>query len=195
LDGLCRLFFGGIHGAVSLIESLIVQLPFQKAPCGERAYSPLGFFRRSPTIDPVKAERQPSPWQWVYAVALASTVVWASGHGQVAAPDVVNFDKIAHFLVFGLMATLTLRSFRRAHMVWAVLVVSMFGAIDELHQSFTPGRSMDYHDWLADTLGAILAAVLYHFWPWYRGLLETPVFKPRLRPRNVAAPAVVIAVL
>ena len=120
--------------------------------------------------------------------------MWASGHGQVAAPNIVNFDKAAHFGVFGLLATLVGRP-RGSWPVWlAVAVVSLFGATDELHQSFTPGRSMDYHDWIADTLGALLAVTLYARWGWYRRLLETRLIRRRKDGVKVlpvsAAPAV-----
>lgn len=113
-------------------------------------------------------------------------VVWASGHGQVAAPGIVDFDKAAHFSVFGLLATLVLRPLR-GHRVWlAVAVVSLFGASDELHQSLTPGRSMEFADWVADTTGAVTAVIAYTFWPLYRRVLETPLWKRK--PKIEAAP-------
>lgn len=122
-------------------------------------------------------DRRPAG-HWLWAVAVVATVFAASGRSQVAAPAIVNFDKVAHTLVFGLIATLVGRSFRRRRWVWlAILLTSAYGAADELHQSFTPGRSVEVGDWLADTLGASLAVSLYQLWTWYRRLLETPVFK------------------
>ena len=115
---------------------------------------------------------------WLWAVAVIATVFMASGSSHVAAPAIVNFDKVAHTMVFGLIATLVGRSFRRRRWVWfAILLTSIYGATDEIHQSFTPGRSVEVDDWAADTLGACLAVTLYQLWPWYRRLLETPVFK------------------
>ena len=127
----------------------------------------------------------PSRWQWGYAMALAATVVWASSFGQVAIPDCadfVNFDKLAHASVFGLMATLVLRPFRARPIVWSIVIVSLFGAADELHQHFTPGRSMDILDWVADTTGAVVAVSAYTFWGGYRRVLEFKLFKKR-KPR------------
>ena len=115
---------------------------------------------------------------WLWAVAVVATVFAASGRSQVAAPGIANFDKFAHTMVFGLIATLVGRSFRRRRWVWfAILLTSIYGAADEIHQSFTPGRSVGVADWAADTLGACLAVTLYQLWPWYRRLLETPLFK------------------
>ena len=155
--------------------------------------SSLGFSFERHTMPAVKNIQPPSSWQWAYAVVLAVTVVWASGHGHVASPSgIANFDKIAHFSIFGLMATLVLRPFRVRHVWWAIIIVSLFGATDELHQSFTPGRSMEFADWIADTTGAAVAVTAYAFWPWYRRLLETPLFKrkPRIETGPVSATTV-----
>jgi VanZ family protein len=134
----------------------------------------------------------PSRWQWGYALALAATVVWASSLGQVALPDCadfVDFDKLAHASVFGLMATLVLRPFRTRRLGWAIFIVSLFGAADELHQNFTPGRSMDILDWVADTTGAVVAVGAYTFWGGYRRVLEFKLFKKR-KPRVSVSVAV-----
>lgn len=130
-----------------------------------------------------------SPWQWSYAVALAVLIVWASGRSQVAAPSVTGFDKAAHFAVFGLLATLAARPMRGPHAWRAVVIVSLFGGSDELRQSFTPGRSMEFADWIADTAGAALAVTAYTAWAWYRRLLETPLWKrkPKVEAGAVSA--------
>ncbi len=117
--------------------------------------------------------------RWVYPIVLAGVVVVASGRSHVAAPDIVNIDKIVHFSVFGLLATLVARAPGTRHAWVAVLVVSAFGISDEIRQSFTPGRSVEFADWMADTSGACFAVGLYTFWDWYRRLLETPLRWPR----------------
>jgi VanZ family protein len=43
---------------------------------------------------------------------------------------------------------------------WAALLGSLYGATDEFHQRFVPHRSADVADWVADTLGAALGALL-----------------------------------
>ncbi len=40
----------------------------------------------------------------------------------------------------------------------SVLFCSLYGLSDEWHQSFVPGRDASLGDWLADTIGAVLAA-------------------------------------
>jgi VanZ family protein len=43
---------------------------------------------------------------------------------------------------------------------WAALIGSIYGATDEFHQRFVPHRSADAGDWMADTAGAVLGALL-----------------------------------
>ncbi|HEX6536342.1 MAG TPA: VanZ family protein [Gemmatimonadaceae bacterium] len=74
-----------------------------------------------------------------------------------------EIDKLVHFLLYGTFAWLSTRSLGRQRPVarialLVVLGVSLFGAVDEWHQQFIPGRSMDPFDWMADTLGALTGA-------------------------------------
>lgn len=130
------------------------------------------------------ASSAPSPvsrLRWLYPLALAATVVIASSRSQVAAPTISYFDKIAHFSVFGLLGSLIARCPGVRRFRYAIVIVSLFGISDEFRQSFTPGRSVEFADWMADTLGAATAVTLYAFWPWYRRLLE---YSLRLRPKS-----------
>jgi len=40
-----------------------------------------------------------------------------------------------------------------------LIVVMLYGGMDEFHQHFVPGRSVDVYDFLADTIGALIAIV------------------------------------
>ncbi|MDP2136344.1 MAG: VanZ family protein, partial [Candidatus Didemnitutus sp.] len=107
---------------------------------------------------------------------LAGMIFAASGRGEIAGPPILGFDKVAHFFVFGLLATLVVRNGFAARRAWmAVALVSAFGASDEWHQSMTPGRAMQLADWVADTLGAAVAVAAYAGWPLYRRVLEIPL--------------------
>ncbi len=110
---------------------------------------------------------------WLWPVLLAALIVTASGQSRVTAPSVQGFDKLVHFAVFGLLATLVVRNgFAPRHAWVAVLLVSLFGASDEWHQSHTPGRMAEVADWVADTLGAAVAVAAYTLWPAYRAWIE-----------------------
>jgi VanZ family protein len=46
-----------------------------------------------------------------------------------------------------------------------IAVVSVFGAVDEWHQSFIPRRSMSFADWIADSSGALVGALTVRLIP------------------------------
>lgn len=82
-------------------------------------------------------------------------------------PAVSGVDKLAHLALYGVLGALSMSAAvpapRRpgARALAAVIVgVSVFGAADELHQTFIPGRTPDRSDWLADTAGAAAASML-----------------------------------
>ena len=154
--------------------------------------NPIAGVRRTRPVRPVADSLSCSSarLKWLWALTLAGTLVLASGNNPPQIPgSFVGIDKIAHFSLFGLLATLVLRtntvSRRRWSGVIAATAVSLFGITDEWHQSFTPGRSVEFADWIADTSGAALAVVLYLRWHWYRRLLETPL-RLRLREKEPA---------
>jgi VanZ family protein len=116
-------------------------------------------------------------------------IVCASAQSEVpGGPEVPGFDKVVHFGVFGALATAAVRLVPGRHAGWVLVGVSLFGASDEWHQSFTAGRSVELADWIADALGATVAVLAYTRWAWYRALLEKRVLQVRPLP-SVAAPA------
>lgn len=79
--------------------------------------------------------------------------------------DVVN--PVAHFceyMVFGALLTNAWRT--RLDLPWAtwsaVVCASLYGISDEIHQIFVPGRTADPVDWLVDTCGAALGALILY---------------------------------
>ena len=42
-----------------------------------------------------------------------------------------------------------------------IVITSVYGIIDEIHQSFTPGRECSFFDWVADTLGAVFGSICF----------------------------------
>lgn len=117
---------------------------------------------------------------WLWPILLVATIFTLSGATRIATPDLgfqFSKDKLAHFLVFGLLATSILRIPSLRELGWrgaflAALITMTYGGLDELRQSFTPGRSVELADWFADSLGAIVASALYHFGTPYRRMLE-----------------------
>ncbi len=74
-------------------------------------------------------------------------------------------DKLAHlglYLILGLL--LAWGKTRTGFAGPAILLLIMgagYGALDEWHQSFVPGRDVSAGDWLADTAGVALGLLLF----------------------------------
>jgi VanZ family protein len=69
-----------------------------------------------------------------------------------------HLDKVGHFFLYGVFGLLAMRAALQLEgagraALRVLLIVALFGAADEWHQQFIPGRSKDPADWLADTLG------------------------------------------
>lgn len=80
-------------------------------------------------------------------------------------------DKIAHFGFYGVMGFLCALWRResgdgaRPAILIGLLFASTVGALDEGHQYWIPGRSMDLFDWIADTAGGGAGALVSAFLP------------------------------
>jgi len=74
------------------------------------------------------------------------------------------YDKVVHFGMYAVLAALVTSAIaHKQGLVKAVAVtviaVAAFGAVDEWHQQFIPGRSMDVMDWVADSIGGIIGVI------------------------------------
>lgn len=86
-------------------------------------------------------------------------------------PNVKINDKIEHLLAyFGLSVLLGLSLFtqnkskilKKSYYLFSIVFVALYGAMDEIHQLFVPGRSCDINDWIADISGAIIGSVVIY---------------------------------
>ncbi len=109
-----------------------------------------------------------SRWWALPPLAWAGLIFYMSHQSRppVELPPFQHADKVVHAGVYALLAALVARwllaggaSARRA--LWgAIVAASLYGALDEWHQSFIPGRDPDPCDWAADTAGAVLGAAV-----------------------------------
>jgi VanZ family protein len=77
-------------------------------------------------------------------------------------------DKLVHFGMYAVLAALVTHAVREHKAVFRALVltvvaVAAFGAIDEWHQRFIPGRSTEFADWVADSLGGATGVLVATF--------------------------------
>jgi VanZ family protein len=104
---------------------------------------------------------------WAPPCALMTLIFFAS---TIPASDISIriWDKAMHFIVYGALGVLFLLPMTGGR--WASLTLraaasgvglaTLYGITDEIHQMFTPGRSPDVRDVIADLLGAGLAVGL-----------------------------------
>ena len=102
---------------------------------------------------------------------MVTIFILSSISGQSLEPYMLHFrfwDKVCHAIAFASGAVILAMALHkttslppRALVLLVIVVISIFGATDEWHQLGTPGRSgADVFDWLADTLGATLGALV-----------------------------------
>jgi VanZ family protein len=98
-------------------------------------------------------------------------------------PPIGVSDKINHLVAYFILTVMLDLTFlaqqsidilRRYSVQFAILTAAVYGIIDEIHQSFIPGRSCDFYDWIADIIGASLTFFVYKYF-----------FKPKLRDQKI----------
>lgn len=72
-------------------------------------------------------------------------------------------DILTHGAVYSLLGALLYFSFNRYPSVKAVLLSSLYGISDEIHQSFVPGRTPEIKDLVVDTIAALMSVLIIRF--------------------------------
>jgi VanZ family protein len=105
---------------------------------------------------------------WALLIYISSSIPSVS----LPAVRILNADKVVHFLVFLVLAWLLDRSLRnvpaipwvaRYHLALTVVLTTVYGALDEVHQAFVPGRNPSFLDLSADVGGALLYVAIVWF--------------------------------
>ena len=106
---------------------------------------------------------------WLPSIACMAALWLLSSLPQVPGPELFpHQDKVQHLVAYAVLAALFMHALRRtrprgaARTLWLVATVltAAYGAIDEWHQSFVPGRDATLGDLLADAAGGALGAAL-----------------------------------
>ncbi len=111
---------------------------------------------------------------WAYhfpAVLLACIILTLSSIPRLQPPELgVAFqDKIFHviaYLALGIAlchSAYDLFDQSVSQILYTLIVGIPFAALDECHQALIPGRLSSVYDFLADTLGVLLA-ILFYYW-------------------------------
>ena len=104
-------------------------------------------------------KRPARPGWWVPALLIMGTIWWLSSGSDTPGPPLRHpLDWGAHFLAYLALAFAVARATGRRGL--AVVLAAWFGAADEVHQAFVPGRDAGLSDWLFDLAGAGVGAWL-----------------------------------
>jgi VanZ family protein len=104
--------------------------------------------------------------RWLPPLLWAGVIlVITSLPGSAVPSALAPYDKVIHFSMYGVFAALLAHQAMPQMVLWrgmfiALVLGSAFGAADEWHQGFIPGRSKDMKDWQADTAGAVAGALV-----------------------------------
>jgi hypothetical protein len=145
-----------------------------------------------------RAGRAPVVLRRLLPLAWAGLIWWLSSRtpsGSAAGFGLVFLFNGAHVVVFGMLAALLHLALPPAapphsrdaavpgvarRFWWACALAAVYGAVDELHQAYVPGRVASVFDWTSDAVGAVLGAALMTWlrdraaWAWRTGWWMVP---------------------
>lgn len=100
---------------------------------------------------------------WESSIGDYSVVPGVSdGHNDV-------MSSIVHVLAYLILCFLFIKSFiisgvrRNQAIIYGFLLSALYGATDEWHQFFVPGREMHFGDWLLDVAGSLIVFSFYKY--------------------------------
>ncbi|MCB9639865.1 MAG: VanZ family protein [Myxococcales bacterium] len=110
-------------------------------------------------------------WNWEAGAALLfmGVIFFASSRSQLPSAlfPIGNMDKLYHGLAFALLGWLLAGAFSHwltsaYWIVWsATCSATLYGFLDEFHQSFVPGRDSSGGDLIADAIGALIGSLIW----------------------------------
>lgn len=117
--------------------------------------------------------------RWIPALFIISVSWYLSSQNRIESITIFqNVDKLIHLVCFAGLAFWVAFGFNlhEYKKVWLpTLFVVVYGVIDELHQSFVPGRTMSVYDLIFDIVGALLGCLVY---AWvYKKLFKSSICK------------------
>lgn len=112
--------------------------------------------------------------RYLPALAGAAAIFAVSSMPRPPIPELLvfwNSDKLLHAAAYCTLAALVLFGAQArtgglgaAARTEAVIAAALYGASDEWHQSFVPGRSLSTYDMIADALGALVGGLVVGVW-------------------------------
>ncbi|MEK6645811.1 MAG: VanZ family protein [Candidatus Firestonebacteria bacterium] len=113
---------------------------------------------------------------WLPVIIYSGTIFTLSSFSHIPGPELFpNGDKLIHFIEYGILSFLIARAFRHSSkqsfkvnaIYLAIILASLYGLTDEIHQAYVPGRDCSFYDWISDLSGTFIVLFLKKY-----GLVE-----------------------
>jgi len=122
-------------------------------------------------------------YYWLPVILYLSLIFYLSSLSRIEVvetlPTFILKDKLLHLLEYSILAILLYRllnqykKFQPIALVLAIILSTLYGLTDELHQLFVPGRFFSIQDLFADFIGSNVI------------LLRSYLFNVRFKPKNL----------
>jgi VanZ family protein len=105
---------------------------------------------------------------WMGVIFIGSSIGSLPSVGGETSDAIVH--RVAHVIEYAIFGALMLRAvskerpIRKHEVIMTVISATVYGATDEIHQRFTPGRSSEASAVLFDAVGGLLGAWVYRWW-------------------------------
>jgi VanZ family protein len=109
-------------------------------------------------------------WFWTPVVLWMGIIYYSSSIPGEDMPKIgfPNIDKFFHFVEYFILGALLVRAFAnssdnanfRSMLLLSLIIAFAYGALDEFHQRFVPGRSPDIFDLFSDIIGSLSGSLL-----------------------------------
>ncbi len=115
-------------------------------------------------------------WPWILPLAMMGGIFYLSHIPGDLLPSIFpNADKLVHGLLYAMLGALMLWALVSSKGMlsstlcgWGIALSTLYGILDEWHQWYVPGRSVEAADVIADAVGALVGVLLYFVVRWYR---------------------------
>lgn len=98
-------------------------------------------------------------------------------------PRIETNDKFMHFAAYFVLAVLLnfslkfqnkYKKLKESPALWTIIIGFIYGAFDEIHQFFIPGRFCEFLDWIANAIGVLSGVIVVHlfFRIFYKKMLQ-----------------------
>jgi len=117
-----------------------------------------------------------SPKDWAPVLIWCSVIFGAGTFNSGIGGKLLAGDKFTHILTYGILGIVIARSVEASSLgevtslwqrallspiLFALVMSTAIGAIDEIHQSFVPGRFGSFEDVVADSIGGLFGAWIF----------------------------------